>query len=127
MPLMMRQRRRHSTHRTVTTGSDEQVNTLSNQLAGSLRTGLVHAGGAHQRLRVAVRREGAFQNLDSRRSTGLAGVVHHAHALCLTGGQGRQNAEGRTQFDSASACFTAGTSDGGGQRRRRGNTKEFTV
>ena len=126
-PLMMRQRRRHSTHRTVTTGSDEQVNALSDQLAGGIGTGLVHAGGAHQRLRVAVRREGAFQNLDGRRSAGLAGVVHHTHALRLTGGQGRQNAEGCTQFDSASACFTAGTSDGGGQRRRRGNTKKFTV
>ena len=124
---MMRQRRRHSAHRTVTTGSNQQVNTLSDQLAGSLGTGLVHAGGTHQRLRVAVRREGTFQNLDSRRSAGFAGVVHHAHALRLAGGQGRQNAEGCTQFDSASAGFTAGTSDGGGQGRRRGNTKEFTV
>ena len=35
-PLMMRQRRRHSTHRAVTAGSNEQVNTLSNQLAGGL-------------------------------------------------------------------------------------------
>ena len=126
-PLMMRQCRRHSTHRTVTTGSDQQVNTLSDQLAGRLRTGLVHAGGAHQRLRVAVRCEGTFQNLDSRRGAGFTRVVHHAHALRLTGGQGRQNAEGRTQFDSASARFTAGTSDGGGQSRRRRNTKEFTV
>ena len=126
-PLMMRQRRRHSTHRTVTTGSNQQVNTLSDQLAGRLRTGLVHAGGAHQRLRVAVRREDTFQNLNSRRSAGLTRVVHHAHALRLTGGQGRQNTEGCAQFDSASARFTAGTSDGGGQSRRRRNTKEFTV
>ena len=124
---MMRQRRRHSTHRAVTTGSNQQVNTLSDQLAGSLGTGLVHAGGAHQRLRVAVCREGTFQNLNSRRNSGLTRVVHHAHALRLTGGQGRQDAEGRAQFDSASARFTAGTSDGGGQSRRRRNTKEFTV
>ena len=86
---MMRQRRRHSTHRTVTTGSNQQVNTLSNQLAGRLRTGLVHTGGAHQSLRVTVRREGTFQNLNSRHNAGLTRVVHHAHALRLTGRQGR--------------------------------------
>ena len=123
---MMRQRRRHSAHRTVTTGSNQQVNTPQRSARGQPRNRARPRGWSHQRLRVAVRREGTFQNLDMRRSAGLLGL-YTTPTRAPHRWQGRQNAEGRTQFDSAAARFTAGTRTEAVRAATAETPREFTV